>query len=459
MGRLTRRFRGVVRREAHDLLHGGPPTLDLLRPIGPAVPSDAQVQQVLDVCMGVGEVLLASGEPAVETTETMLRMAAALGLPTVDIDITFNSITMCCHRGMVAAPLTTMRIVRYRTTDLTRMAAVSRIVAQVERHGLSVHRAAEELADAVAANHPYPRWAATLGWAGQAAAVAVLLGGGLIIAASAFAVTALIDRLGRLLGRFGVAPFFLQMVGAIVATVVDARVVRHRRATRGHPVVAGDRGGHHGAALRAVGGRHRAGRDLRLLRHRRGPGGRGGAAVRGPAHRCDPRVEAGRRVQAHPGPGRTGGGRLRPVLALRVRGGDGGGHVRAGLRTPRIRSLLAAGLAGGIGWAVYGALTLFAHLGPVVSTGVAATFVGIATGVARRGSGVHSHVIVLAGIIPLLPGLTAYRGFYQLAVQGVVDGLVTVLLALAIGLALAAGVALGNFVARPRVTHAVVQPD
>jgi uncharacterized membrane protein YjjB (DUF3815 family) len=95
----------------------------------------------------------------------------------------------------------------------------------------------------------------------------------------------------------------------------------------------------------------------------------------------------------------------------------------------------------------------------VVSTGVAATFVGIATGVARRGSGVHSHVIVLAGIIPLLPGLTAYRGFYQLAVQGVVDGLVTVLLALAIGLALAAGVSLGNFLSRPRATRAVVQPD
>ena len=54
MGRLTRRFRGVVRREAHDLLHGGPPTLDLLRPIGAAVPSDAQVQQVLDVCMRRG---------------------------------------------------------------------------------------------------------------------------------------------------------------------------------------------------------------------------------------------------------------------------------------------------------------------------------------------------------------------------------------------------------------------
>jgi uncharacterized membrane protein YjjB (DUF3815 family) len=63
---------------------------------------------------------------------------------------------------------------------------------------------------------------------------------------------------------------------------------------------------------------------------------------------------------------------------------------------------------------------------------------------------VHSHVLVVAGIIPLLPGLTAYRGFYHLAAGNVVDGLATVTLALAIGLALAAGVALGDFVARSR---------
>ena len=54
--------------------------------------------------------------------------AAALGLPTVDVDITFISITMCCHRGMVAVPITSMRLLRYRTTDLTRLAAVTHIV-------------------------------------------------------------------------------------------------------------------------------------------------------------------------------------------------------------------------------------------------------------------------------------------------------------------------------------------
>ena len=67
-------------------------------------------------------------------------------------------------------------------------------------------------------------------------------------------------------------------------------------------------------------------------------------------------------------------------------------------------------------------------------------------------------VVALAGISPLLPGLTAYRGFYQLSVEG----LVTVTLALAIGLALASGVTLGQFLTRPEaavLAHADPAPD
>jgi hypothetical protein len=38
----------------------------------------------------------------------------------------------------------------------------------------------------------------------------------------------------------------------------------------------------------------------------------------------------------------------------------------------------------GVGWAVYGALSLFAHFGSVIATGFAATVVGV-TNVPRRG--------------------------------------------------------------------------
>jgi uncharacterized membrane protein YjjP (DUF1212 family) len=216
--RFIHRLRNAVRRETHDLLRGGPPTDELLQPVG-HLPSDARVLQVLDLCMRVGEVLLSSGEPAGETSATMIRLAAACGLPRVDVDITFSSITMCCHRGSVAVPVTSMRIVRYRTQDLTRLSEVTRIVDQVVRGGMRVETAAAALAEAVAARHPYPRWVATMGWAGLAAAVALLLGGPPMIGLTAFVVTAFIDRLGRLLGRWGVASFFLQLAGAMVATV------------------------------------------------------------------------------------------------------------------------------------------------------------------------------------------------------------------------------------------------
>src|SRR5690606_34518846 len=116
----------------------------------------------------------------------------------------------------------------------------------------------------------------------------------------------------------------------------------------------------------------------------------------------------------------------------------------------RWRPLLAAGLAGAAGWGTYGTLTQVFAVGPVAATGAAAIIIGIATGLLRRGGGISPLVVTLAGITPLLPGFTAYRGFYQLAVEGLADGLVTVTVALGIGLALAAGVALGDFVARPR---------
>src|SRR5437764_14475398 len=53
--RFTRRVRSALRREAHGLLHPGPPTVQLMRPLGPSVPDDARVQQVPDRCLRVGE--------------------------------------------------------------------------------------------------------------------------------------------------------------------------------------------------------------------------------------------------------------------------------------------------------------------------------------------------------------------------------------------------------------------
>jgi uncharacterized membrane protein YjjP (DUF1212 family) len=457
--RLSKRLRTVLGREARELLHAGPPTMQLLAPIGPMVPDDARVQEVLDLCMRTGEVLLSSGENAAETTVAMIGLANACGLPTVDVDITFTSITMCCHRGMAAPPVTSMRLVRYRALDLTRLKAVADIRARVERAELDVRGASTELAAAVAARHPYPRWVATAGWAGLAAAIAFMLGAAPITAAAAFVITGAIDRAGRLLSRWGLPAFFQQVVGGMLATGATIALFSTGAfppGTRPSLVVAASitvlLSGLSvvGTVQDAIAGYFvtAAGRaaEIALL---------SAGLLTGVVLALKVGIEFGVVLEVA-GELPTGAGRF--GIAVVSAAAAAGTYALAGYAPGR--SLVAAALAGAAGWGTYGALTQFATIGPVPATGVAAIVVGAAAGLFRRGGGVPPLVITLAGITPLLPGLTAYRGFYQLAVEGVSDGLVTVTVALGIGLAIAAGVALGDFLTSPRVRdrHDVPEP-
>ncbi len=446
--RLTRRVGRTLRREAHELITPGPPTVQLAAPVGPEVPDDARVQEVLDLCMRIGEVLLASGESADETTRVMMRLASASGLSAVDVDITFTSITMCCHRGMTAPPVTSMRLVRHRALDLSRLLAVGRIIDRVEAGRVDVRRAGAELSEVVRAPHPYPRWVATVGWAGLAASIAVLLGGDAVTGAVAFVVTAVIDRIGRVLTRRGLPAFFQQVLGGMLATLSTAALFAvgvFPPGTRPSLVIAASvtvlLSGLSlvGTVQDAISGYYvtSAGRAVEIALLSAG-------LLTG--------VVLGLRIALEFAPplevaGALPTGFARLSLSVLAAATATAAFGLAGYAPGR--SLVASSLAGAAGWGVYAALVLGAGLGPVPATGAAAVVVGAAAGAFRRGGGVPPLVVVLAGITPLLPGFTAYRGFYQLAVEGAVDGLVTVTLALAIGLALAAGVALGDLLTRP----------
>lgn len=446
--RLTKRVRSALTREARELLQAGPPTLDLMAPVGPQVPDDARVQETLDLCMRTGEVLLSSGESVADTTTAMIGLANACGLPTVDVDITFTSITACCHRGMTATPVTSMRLVRRRALDLTRLAAVRDIMERVDRGVLDIRAAATELDAAVTARHPYPRWMATAGWAGLAAGIAVMLGAAPITAVAAFVVTGAIDRAGRVLNRWGLPSFFQQVVGGMLATGAAIALFAtgfFPPGTRPSLVVAAGitvlLSGLSvvGTVQDAIAGYYvtAAGRaaEIALL---------SAGLLTGVVLALKVGVEFGLVLEV--------AGEIPSDGAQLWRGTAGAAVAAASFALAcyaQWRPLLVAGLAGAAGWGTYGALTQFATIGPVAATGVAAVVVGAGAGLLRRSGAVQPLVVVLAGITPLLPGFTAYRGFYQLAVEGVADGLVTVTVALGIGLALAAGVSFGEFLTSP----------
>jgi uncharacterized membrane protein YjjP (DUF1212 family) len=410
---------------------------------GPSVPDDAQVLQVLDLAIRVGEVLLSSGEAVAETTAVMLRLADLSGLPSCEVDITFTSITMSCHRGKVALPVTTMRLVQRRSLDLTRLNEVAKLVHRIELGQCDLAQAAAQLEVLTRAKHPYPRWLATVAWSGMAGSIAALYGAGWAAALVAFLATGAIDRIGRVLNRNGLPILFQQIAGALLATGFTAALLFFHvlPATTapslvvaaaitvllsGLSVVGAVRDAIDGFPLTA------AGRAAEIALYSAGLLAGVVLALKAANH------FGVQLAVAAPLPTSTGSVLLRLAAA-----GVGSGCFALASYAPW-RFLPATF---GVGVASWGFYTLFQYLGfgPVASTGIAAVGLGAFAGNLHRYLGVPTLILTVAGVTPLLPGFTAYRGFYELAVAGVTDGLVTIMLALATGMALAGGVALGEW--------------
>src|SRR5690606_3874920 len=151
------------------------------------------------------------------TANQVRFVAATYGLTRCDVDVTYDSIRVWADRGPRLPPAGTMRIVRYRSHDFTRLAAADRLTRRIRDQVLSPAAARAELDAIVAAPHPYPRWMSTLGWSLMAAAIAALLGADLLVSALAFLTTGAIDRANRTLNQYGLPFFFQHVVGGFIA--------------------------------------------------------------------------------------------------------------------------------------------------------------------------------------------------------------------------------------------------
>jgi uncharacterized membrane protein YjjB (DUF3815 family) len=86
-------------------------------------------------------------------------------------------------------------------------------------------------------------------------------------------------------------------------------------------------------------------------------------------------------------------------------------------------------------------------LGVAWASAVASVLIGLVSYAVAARVRVPPLVIVVSSIVPLLPGLSIYRGLYLLSEGG--NGLISMINAAAIAIALAAGVIFGEYVAQP----------
>ena len=121
-----------------------------------------------------------------------------------------------------------------------------------------------------------------------------------------------------------------------------------------------------------------------------------------------------------------------------------------------LRTLVPVGVLGG---AAIAATELIAEagFGRPWAVGVAAFFIGLFGYTVGRRFRVPPLVVVVSAVVPLLPGLSIYRGLFLLSEdsgQQVAQGLLAMVTAASVAIALASGVILGEYVAQPVMREA-----
>lgn len=409
---------------------------------------DAQVAEVLDIAVRSGEVLLASGTSAIDTAAQVQFVAATYGLARCDVDVTYNSIRISAYRGPTMPPATTMRIVHYRSLDFTRLAAVDALTRRLRTEAVSPNEAHDALTAINDAPHPYNRWTATFAWASMAASASVLLGGGVLVAIVSFFTTMVIDRVNRMLNGIGLPFFYQHVVGGLIAAAPASLLYTFREQLgisirpslviaagvivllSGLSLVGSVQDAITGAPITAVA------RFFEVLMMT-------GGIIAGVALSLRMAAALGSTLPLTTAP-------EAPAFAqiwIRVVAGAFTSLFFAVACYAERRALTAAGLGGAAGILVY-SLSQTVEIGPVVGSAIAATVVGFVGGLMARRALTPPQVIAVAGITPLLPGLSLYRGLYSLLNDQLLLGLSALLSAFGIGVALAAGVTLGEWGAR-----------
>lgn len=428
--------------------------------------AEQTVRGVLELSVRLGETLLSLGAAAAEVTETIQRVCRAYGIE-VQVDLTFTSILVVHDGGDDSPSVSVLRVVQSRSADYERLARVTALVTAITEGSPEVRvadaldspaardearhqfEAAHERLDAILVQpHRYRRGVVTLALAVMAAGVAILLGGGPLVVVLAAVTAAAIASVTALLGRWGLPAFFQQIAGAAIATgvavlllavvprlplelavlppalVVASGVVvllaglsfvgAADDAINGFPITAGGR-------LLEVG--------LLTL-----------GIVVGIAVVLDAARTLGVELvlvdsYARPWP-----------AGVQVLGaGIAAGAWALSSHTPPLPALVTAATGAGA-WLAYDSL-LGIGAAPLIASAAPALVIGLLAETLSDRWRVPAVVTTACGIVPLLPGLTLYRGVLDLTSGRPASGIELLLQAGMIAVGLAGGVTLG------RLTH------
>jgi uncharacterized membrane protein YjjP (DUF1212 family) len=404
--------------------------------------TNRDVYKTLDLALRIGEMLLSSGAGAADVGATMLNVAHGCGLRGATADVTFTELAMSNQTGYDEPAMIQIRQVRHREIDYEDLTLVDHLVRDLLSARIDRDEARTRLARIVSSGHRLPRWAVTLGLGVMGAAVGLLLGGDWVVVLVAFVAAMGIDLLQRQMSRRRLPGFYQQVAGGLLATLIavgtaaaqvdvdPSRVVTAgiimllaginfmgaiQDALTGFPLTAGAR------ILEAI------------------------LATAGVIAGVSGGLTVGRMLGVNLGhldPGALAIQDL-PVVAL---GAAIAASAFAFSSYAPMRSLLpiavVAAAAEGVFYVVDGR-----GFGIAWASAAAAVLVGVVSYAVAGRVRVPPLVVVVPAVVPLLPGLSIYRGLSLLSEGG--SGVLSMINAAAIAIALASGVIFGEYVAQP----------
>lgn len=411
------------------------------------MPDKRETHLTLDLCLRIGELLLSSGAGAADVTNSMALVAERLGLRRPDVDVTFTSLSMS-WQGDPGEPAALMvRQVKLREIDYEDLTRVDHLIRALLAGELDLMAARSEMVAISSSGHHRQRWTVTLGWGVMCASVSAFLGGSMLVGVIALVTAALIDRLQLRLARRRLPFFYQQLAGGGLATLVAvAAAALHVDADPSFVISAN---------------------IIMLLA---GIGFMGGLqdALSGFYITAGARLTESFLATAGIIAGVSGGLALGGILG-----------VDLGLLKPAPTSLQglpvvvvgSAVCAAAFAWSSYapwravlaiaplsgvatGAAMLLEDVGSGTTwaAGVAAFLIGLLAYTVSGRIRVPPLVVVVPAIVPMLPGLSIYRGLSLLSGNDpgtTSTGMLAIVGAAATALALAAGVILGEYVAQP----------
>lgn len=402
--------------------------------------------RVLDLAVRVAESMLTTGASANDVTLACTRIAAAYGVRPLHVDVTYNSITISWQRTVDREPTTLLRVVRAPYADHAKLQQLQALLVDIEA-GLALDAAIARFDRVRRTAFTYRPVVVIAAQGIVTVGVCIFMGASWLLAVIAFTAAVLAAVTQRGLARIRVPLFFSQVVGALVVTAaaagtaaagelgvgpfVDLRPSLIVAAAivlmlSGMSVVAAAQDAIDGFSLTAQG------RVMEIVLSTVGVA----AGVLGGLHLASLAGFSIPIATAFP----LGSvpqqlvGSILIAIAVAI-------FFGSSVRT----ILLSAGL-GALAWAGW-SLGMGLALGPPVSSALGALVTSFAGILVAHRLHVPSIAVTTAAIVPLVPGYAVFSGLVLLvdadSTGGLVDGVVQLAGAGAIGLALAAGASLG----------------